>query len=257
MIFGSGDLAFAADGTLLALVDHAGTGGRLDRCDPAADPLTFTTVVGFGGFRLIPLRDPDLAVAHRIAQPAHRLDVVRVSTGATVRSLALTPGSFAPAVSPDDRFVAIRGWSDRVLVFDLGTLERVAEVPYPAATLAFSADGRRLFAHFTEKIVAFDTRTWKPAGEGRHTHTRTRRGTTGTFSLGNLVASPDGAHLFVTSGGRLTVFDADTLKPRAAFDWHIGTVTGLAVGAGGDVVYTSGTDGAVKVWPVRRLLAGV
>ena len=57
--------------------------------------------------------------------------------------------------------------------------------------------------------------------------------------------------------GRLHVLHPETLEVRAAFDWHLGPVSGLAVSADGTRLFSVGGDGCVKVWPVRDLLRGV
>ena len=242
------DVAFTTSGVLLASLYT-----KLLRCDPTRDLLTLSPAAEFGGFRVSPLRDPDLVLLNRLDPPGIRLTVVRVSTGESVRSFALPPdvaGQMALTVSPDERFVALRG-ADRILVLDPATFRVVADPGYPVAAMTFSRDGGRLFVTYGTDVEAFDTTTWRRGkGKGGTRDINAPHGFTG------LATSPDGAHLYAgDTGGRVTVFDADTLATRAAFDWHLGDITGVVASADGEWLYTSGTDGAVKVWPIRQLLA--
>ena len=242
------DLAFTGAGTLL--VAHL---FRLLRCDPADDPLTPSGFTEFGGFRVVPLRDPDLILLNHFDPPGSRLDVVRVSSGSSVRSFALPPdvaGQMTLTVSPDERFLALRG-TDRILVLDLATFRVAADVGYPATTMTFSRDSARLFVTFATDVVAFDTTTWRRGKALGGT-----RDVNAPYMLTSLATSPDGAHLYAgDTGGRLSVFDTETLATRVVFDWHLGDITGLVASADGELLYTSGSDGAVKVWPIRQLLA--
>jgi len=52
----------------------------------------------------------------------------------------------------------------------------------------------------------------------------------------------------------VVAFDAKTLGVRAAFEWHMGGVAGLAVTEDGERLFSSGRDGCVKVWPIRDLM---
>lgn len=54
---------------------------------------------------------------------------------------------------------------------------------------------------------------------------------------------------------RLVLLDAESLAPLAAYAWHIGPIECLAVSADGRTLATAGNDGAVKLWPLNRLLA--
>jgi hypothetical protein len=56
---------------------------------------------------------------------------------------------------------------------------------------------------------------------------------------------------------RLVVLNAETLAPLAAFAWHVGPIECLAVTADGRTLATSGNDGAVKLWPLSRLLESI
>jgi WD40 repeat protein len=52
----------------------------------------------------------------------------------------------------------------------------------------------------------------------------------------------------------VVAIDAKTFAVRAAFEWHMGDVAGLAITADGTKLFSSGRDGCVKVWPIRDLM---
>jgi DNA-binding beta-propeller fold protein YncE len=250
--YGLNDVTFTQDGTLLTLYAN-----RLARYDPARDTLHPSDAMSIGGYRMATFRDADLVALTRPNWPAWTIELARLSTTQTLRSSPL-PGEVAGSVvvSPDDRLVVVRG-NERSLVLAADTFGVVADLPGRFVDFAFSPDGGRAFTCDLRDVIALDTRTWgrvaarpysRPPVPGtvtRYAHVPSR-----------FTVSPDGKHVFVgDTGGRVSVFDAVTLAPLAAFDWHIGFVNAVVVSADGEWLYTSAVDGVVKVWPIRQLLA--
>jgi WD40 repeat protein len=70
-----------------------------------------------------------------------------------------------------------------------------------------------------------------------------------------LAVDPGGAFVYAgTTEGWVVAIDAKTFAVRAAFEWHMGDVAGLAITADGTKLFSSGRDGCVKVWPIRDLM---
>lgn len=101
-------------------------------------------------------------------------------------------------------------------------------------------------------VVRYDASSGRRLAAGAVGKTATER------EYGPSVAvDPTGGAVYAAgSRGRLHVLHPETLVVRAAFDWHLGAVTGLAVSADGSRLFSAGGDGCVKVWPVRELLRG-
>jgi WD40 repeat protein len=217
--------------------------------------------------RVKPTRDTDPMTVRVIARPdgravVHRFepleartfaDVVAVPSGARERSVTLPAGALGrAALSPDGTRVAVAGY--RVAVLDLATGASAFEVAAPSSRVAFSHDGTTLYGDFDPApLGALDATTGRAKGSVPKADRDLFR-TTGPVK--ELAVDPGGAFVYAgTSEGWVVALDAKTLAVRAAFEWHMGAVAGLAVTADGTRLFSSGRDGCVKVWPIRDLLA--
>jgi DNA-binding beta-propeller fold protein YncE len=208
------------------------------------------------GWGIEAMPDPGLALTHR-GNPAvipWRAEVVRVPSGEAVSTVVLPHSMPAPlAVSPDGSAFAYSG--DSIGVVRIGTREPVWNVNWHAKAVAFSQDAKRLFVVGHNTVAARDAASGRPlaaAADGG----RRFGGEYGYITA--LAADPGGEFVYAaTFGGTLLAFDANSLALRATFDWHLGGIRGLAVSADGSRLFSSGTDGCVKVWPIRNLLRGL
>jgi WD40 repeat protein len=218
------------------------------RVDPARDTES-------PGWRIAALPDPTLAIRHRVNWPSHagEFEVIRVPSGEPVRQLAPSEGVMGRfALSPDGTRLATCGAG--MALYDLTDTGARAvatrEAPHtPPQSVAFTAAGR-LFGAFSGSVVEFDgAEVAAEAGLER------RRGELLFETIRSLAADPAGEFIYVgTWQGKVCAFATDPLRLLAAFEWHMGAVTGLAVSADGSRLFSSGGDGCVKVWPIRDLL---
>ena len=250
------DVTITTDGAHLLATGVAITGGGLFaafdlNCDPprradANDESRLAT------WRVAALPEPNLAIAHwpDIATPENTLaTVVRVPSGDGVRTIHLPPGYGGRfALSPDGKRLATAG---SVAAYDLASGARLGQVigRYPLA--AFTHDGERLICGHGEELRSFDVVSGQPDGPGGRVGAAYNH-------LTALAVDPLGAWVFVGGlNGTVVVLDAQTFARRAAFEWHLGGVTGLAVSADGTRLFSAGGDGCVKVWAIRDLMKGL
>ncbi len=106
--------------------------------------------------------------------------------------------------------------------------------------LRFSPDGSRVMAVRDDAVNLWDTATGKHAA----------RLPVPNISLStDAVFHPSGRWI-LTSGidARVRVWDADQLTEVNAFQWGVGTLRSVAVGADGTVAAAGGEDGNIVVW---------
>lgn len=107
--------------------------------------------------------------------------------------------------------------------------------------LRFSPDGARVFAARDDRVGRWDVATgdhlgWVPLAD--------------TGALPTDVAFHPSGRWILTSGldGKVRVWDADRLTESAAFQWDVGKLRSVAVGADGDIAAAGGEDGRIVVW---------
>ncbi len=263
------DVSFTSDSRHVLVTGHQAINVNLDPSglfaafDVTTDPPSRVDPgreIQLGGVHISGLPDPSLAVVCGMesAFTATRAEVIRVPSGEVVRGGHLNLCYPARCgVSADGSRLAIPGHD--VAIFDLNTMTRLRDIRGVQTALAYSPDGKWLFGAHIGTVKAFDTTSGKSLAEGwlvgtkrGGSHYRTNDHIT------TLAVDPKGEAVFVgTEQGCVFVFDPNTLERRAAFDWHLGGIYGLAVSADGSRLFSSGGDGCVKVWPIRDLLRGM
>jgi hypothetical protein len=202
----------------------------------------------------------DLAVVHR-PDPATMNTlgaVVRVPSGEPVRALAMQSGYGGRfAVAPNGKQIATVGYPV-VLIDSVTGRSHPKAAPGGATCVAFSADGQKLFGNFSRNLLlaAWDVATGRMGVSASASDWKRLGAAPGIITA--LAIDPAGAFVYAAlSGGFVVALSADTLALRAVFEWHLGSVRGLALSADGSRLFSSGTDGCVKVWPVSTLMKGV
>lgn len=150
-----------------------------------------------------------------------------------VSALAFAPGGREIASGSFDG--SVRFWEPAVPQFS-----PAASLAYPevAGSVAFSPDGRSLFAAGKAGVARWDTPSGAPAdrshGEGR------------TVAVG-----PDGL-TYATGGsdGKVRLFDVATGRELAALAGHDGPVSSVTFAPHGRWLVSAGTDGFVRLWDV-------
>ena len=215
------------------------------RVDPANEPQPIGWCVAAlpGAGALI--QRPDLGSTNTLGA------VVSVPSGEPVKTFALPPGFHGRfAVSPDGERVVVPGNPATVFALDAGATR--CQVHGYIQHTVFTADGQRVVAAAAGDLRLYDAGTGRPTGPfglaGRHV-------TSANELVTALAVDPGGKWVFAGgSRGAVIVADARTLDRVALFEWHLGTVRGLAVSADGSRLFSSAGDGCVKVWPVRDLM---
>jgi hypothetical protein len=215
-----------------------------------------------GGWQVTALPDPTTAVVGRCVTngPAFRLTVVRVPGGDELRSTPTSTGLMSWYVlSPDAKLLAAIDL-DALIVLRVSDLQPAFTIPVnhsgtPLFHITFSHDSKRLFVAGTDLVRAQDLQSGDVVASGR-----LPRPTRGVIAdrITALTADPAGAWVYAGSAqGTVYAFAASDLAPRAAFEWHLGEVTGLATSADGTRLFSSSADGCAKVWPIRELMRGI
>jgi WD40 repeat protein len=195
------------------------------------------------------------AVVHRLNPPEVNTfaDMVLVPSGARERSVTLPAGALGgAALSQCGTKLATAG--NRTVVIDLDTGKTVANAALTSSNVvAFGSDGNAVYGDFRESgLAAINSITGRAKG-ATPIADRPLFATTGPLKA--LAVDPGGAFVYAGTGeGWVVAFDAKSLAVRAAFEWHMGAVAGLAITADGTKLFSSGRDGCVKVWPIRDLM---
>lgn len=254
------DLAFSSDGRYLLAAGFGLKGKPIAVIDTAKKQLPKARVEDYAlADRVVAYPDSKLAVIRRSAAPPNRIDVIRLPSGETLRSVdfpielnaqfGLMNGPLA--VSRDGRRAAVGG--PAVLICDLSNLTAGASIERESRSIAFAPDGNRLYVGATYGPV-----TLHDADTGRELASCPLGTVSDRDYYSSVAVDPNGAAVYAGGfRGRLHVLHPETLEVRAAFDWHLGRVEDLAVSADGSRLFSAGADGCVKAWPVGRLLEGL
>ena len=254
------DVAITADGRYLLVVGNGlSAGGLFAALDLNADPparieSTLETEPA-AVRRVVALDDPGLALIQRWRPVGpDRAEVVRVPSGETVRGVALPFRTDLPRTAhPNGTEIVTCGSETHVL--NLRTMRLSAELPFEYDIHAHSHDGKRLIGVNRDGLRAHDAKTGRRLAEGR---LHAKKGVPSADGITTLAVDPAGAWVYAGgASGRVYAFAADTLELRAAFEWHLGAVQGLAVSADGARLFSAGGDGCVKVWPIGDLMKGI
>jgi hypothetical protein len=258
------DVAIASDGRHLIAVGMGtlGAGGLFAAFDLSTDPPARVDPADAerpDGWRAFALPDPELVLVHQTIPPTMtgRAEVVRAATVDVVGTAGLWLGRLVGmAVSPDGRRLAAADGSGgglEIHVYDLGGSAPRCTLPGAQhRRVVFSHDGERVITSSIDGVRAYDATTGRPCGPAVRGHGRP------SDWISELGVDPGGEWVFVGgSAGTVAAIDARTLDRRAAFEWHLGVVHGLATSADGSRLFSSSWDGCVKVWPIRDLMKGL
>jgi DNA-binding beta-propeller fold protein YncE len=212
-------------------------------------------------FRTFPTDEPDrVAVLF-----GNTLRVAAYPSGKTLHAREF-PGAVwvSSPTRPDPRHVVAVG-TEQVTVLESATLGETATVPlrlmlpsgahvYHNIQAVYHEAMNVVFIGRHSDLEIFDARTanYRPSISLYRVPIASYQN--GPAFVRAMALSPDGRFLYLAVAGRLVVFSAGLMQPKAAFAWHVGDIEALAVSPDGKTVATIGNDGVVKLWPMDRLL---
>jgi hypothetical protein len=191
------------------------------------------------------------AVVHRWNPPetVTFADIVQVPPGARERSVALLPAAALgwAALSPCGTRLATAGHGVTIVDLFSGAIEH--RTTMESANVVISHDGKTVYGGLMQTgFTAVDAVTGRLKCS---IHLSSQP----LLATNVLAVDPGGAFVYAgTTEGWVVAIDAKTFAVRAAFEWHMGDVAGLAITADGTKLFSSGRDGCVKVWPIRDLM---
>ncbi len=176
-----------------------------------------------------PLPGPYIALPNAVESTPRHMPFIRTDGVRFLDTATLEPGPFVPYRRRSEGVfhriaAAYREESRSAFVAQFGKLD-VHEFPSGRPARSFAVDRIPVAAYH-------NTPAW----------------------IRSMALALDGRVLVLAVEERLVMLDAATLAPLAAFAWHVGPIECLAVSPDGRTLATAGNDGAVKLWPLDRLL---
>jgi WD40 repeat protein len=185
-------------------------------------------------------------------EPDSKVKLWNVDTGELLHTFhGLGQGVVGLTFSPDGRTLAC-GCQDAqgtVRLWDMMTRRQVPDsdslrqgVPLALEGLAFSADGRRLFALYVDGTV----KVWDAT-----TRQEIHKENTGMVPAISWGFSTDRRRVAIScDDGRVKVYDTGSWREVRTLEAHIGQVTGVALSPDGRRLASAGDDQTYKLWDV-------
>jgi WD40 repeat protein len=131
-----------------------------------------------------------------------------------------------------------------IVLWELGAerVQRLLRQGTGVRSMAFSPDGSRLAS-----AAGYVAKVWNLGGPGEPLEIPGHRGW-----IWSVAFSPDGRTLTTGSSDRTTrLWDVETGRQLAAYDWHAGKIHSVAFAPDGMSVAAGAESGAVVLWDVE------